>query len=208
MARKKRDVKTPDEIDGFDPKWMFEYAQLLHVARRTVHKARQQLIERARGGTHCPVCEQHVQIYRVRFRATAAYIALLIARWIEKGAPGAKRSYYRDGKIHINRFLTELARGKSRVKTEIAAAMRGGASVVSPLVDWALLEPIPGRREDGGQVGWYTPLPLLFRFVHGRARIPSHAYVYNAHVLHFSAETIKISEAFGKRFNWQELMEA
>lgn len=68
-----------------------------------------------------------------------------------------------------------------------------------------------GSREDGSaRVGDYRVTEMGRAFVRGEIAVPKHLYIYNNAVLEVEdaapVKQIKIREAFGKRFNYDELM--
>lgn len=143
----------------------------------TLGSARAWLREQAAEGALCPCCRQLAKIYKRRINSGQARI--LIKWW---------RNY-----------------GTTPVKLSQAVQTPGGD--YAKLRWWGLIEKLPGVREDGGSAGVWRVTDLGRRFVHGTARIPRAARVYNNTLLRLdAAETVSIREALGAKFDYDELM--
>lgn len=142
------------------------------------------------GGTKCPTCGQHVQLYRRGLGSSM--VRALVAIY----------QYFRQSDslewLKVPDFL--LRHGIPRADE-------------AKLVYWGLLEPFVGLRKDGSpRNGYYRITDLGRQFVEDRVRVPKYVYVYNSEVYGFSdggrypVQMISIIEALGRRFNYIELM--
>jgi hypothetical protein len=129
------------------------------------------------GGTECPACEQHVQVYKRKIHASMA--AMLIAM-------------YRKAPVGTWIYLPDLPQ-KSRDGTGLAF--------------WGLIEEERQRREDGGRAGYWRVTWKGRRFVEGHVPVRKYAYVYNGRVLTHEGEHVYIENCLGNKFDYRELME-
>jgi len=138
----------------------------------------QLLEERDRpGGTQCPTCTRHVQLYRRKLNSGMA--RSLIDMW----RVGRRRW------IHL--------------PTEIGARSREEGK----LRWWDLVEEADEERDDGGRAGWWRITAAGEAFVLRQLRVPSHAVVYLNTVERLEGDPVSITEALGRRFDYRELME-
>lgn len=72
---------------------------------------------------------------------------------------------------------------------------------------YGLIEESPHERPDGGRAGIWRLTDLGVAFVEGRATVPTYSILYNQELLRLEEPKISISQALGKRFRYDELME-
>lgn len=130
----------------------------------------------AEKGTTCPVCTQHVKVYKRPLNSGMA--RSLIAIYVVAG------------------------RDWCHIPTQIGARSREEGK----LAYWGLLEESPVPRDDGGKAGWWQITAKGEAFVQQQIKVPSHARVYNGRVLDLRGNPISIVDALGKKFNYNELM--
>lgn len=147
----------------------------------TLAQMRVWLRRHAKDGVKCPLCTQHVQVYRRKINAGMA--RSLIAMYLAGN---------RDALDWIH------------VPTQIGARSREEGK----LAYWGLVEEQrEALREDGGRAGYWRVTPLGEAFVKHGMTIPKYARVYNGRVLDLDAsEQVSIKDALGDKFNYSELM--
>jgi hypothetical protein len=159
----------------------------------TLEESRAWLRENLDNGAECPCCRQLAKVYRRHLNSSMAYALILIARYFER----ADASEW----LHVPSYLNTVG-----LDPAIAAAIRGDWA---KLVHWDLLEPRDAERGDGStRVGEYRITALGRSFVHGRARVPSHVYIYNGRKLRREEvpDQIDVRQALGKKFDYSEIM--
>lgn len=138
------------------------------------------------GGTTCPVCRKHMQVYNRKFNAGMAR-SLIHMHNANLSYPG---------------YWLEVGNYCAKVHDFISGEH-------AKLVWWGLAEkkPQPKIVKSGAKSeGRYRITEKGIFFVNNRLRIPSHAHEYMSEVLGWSATEINIREALGKKFNYEELM--
>jgi hypothetical protein len=135
-------------------------------------------------GIECPCCGQLCKVYKRKL--TSAMAAWLI--WLV-------RIYQRDGRwVHV----TEHRRGST-----------GGGGDYAKLVYWGLIEQMSQQGEpEKRSSGYWRPTDRGIDFVHARVHLRSHVLVFDGDVRGFEGELLGIREALGKRFRYDELMQA
>lgn len=130
----------------------------------------------------CPCCGQLCRVYRRRLHAE---MALNLLRLVVEHAKRGSGAY-----LHVREFV----RG---------GAQAGKASTdASYLVHWGLVEREPESR------GLYRPTEAGVAFVRGELAVPSHLSIYNNRRVGQSRKLITIRAAFGRSFDYDELMRA
>jgi hypothetical protein len=150
----------------------------------TLAEARAWLDKHLEKGVRCPCCSQFAKIYKRKLNSSMARGLIVLVRLNEYGP------------IHIPSVFTAL---------RVCAANDGAL-----LRHWGLIEEVPGVRDDGSKrVGVYIVTDLGRKFAAGNARVPAYAYLYNSELLRLSrSSTVDVREALGKRFHYEELMQA
>ena len=145
----------------------------LAAARAWLRKA-----ARERGGTRCPCCGQHAQVYRRSINAGMARSLIAMHRLAPDGAW-----------VHV--------------PTQIGARSREEGK----LAYWGLVEEEVAVRPDGGRSGWWRVTARGRQFAGGRLKVAKWAYVYNGMVLEYdSSVMIDIKGALGRKFDYDALM--
>lgn len=147
----------------------------------TLDEAQRWVRERAEqvGGTKCPACGQHAQVYRrkINGRQADAIIALYRKHGMDWG--------------HV---------------PTIAPRLRGDGGMIALLRYWGLVEESPELRDDGGRAGWWRVTDLGRDFVLNRVTVPKYARIYDSDLLSLEGVQVSIRDALGERFNYEELM--
>lgn len=138
------------------------------------------LLSKVSDGAECPVCTQHVQVYRWSLYSTAGQALIL---------------FYRLGGTQYFVHSRSLKR-----------AGHTGQGDASRLKNWGLLEEEKARRADGGRSGYWRVTPLGEAFVRGNATVPKYAHVYNNRVLKMDGPDVTIHDVLGNKFSYSDLM--
>lgn len=150
----------------------FPLSTPLHSIRSFLQRA-----AREPGGTECPACFQHVQIYR---------------RTINSGMARSLIAMYRIGGTDWIHLPTQLG-ARSREEGKLAY--------------WELVEEELARRPDGGRAGYWRVTPKGELFVRNQLVVPKYALVYNGRFLGYEGtDRVGIRDALGKKFDYTELM--
>lgn len=157
----------------------------------TIKEAKDAMRPLLRKGCTCPVCGQGVKLYaRPLTSAMAAGLILLFKAERDGAKPGDW--------IHLENFF--------KSQQGLPASIRGD---VPKLRFWGLIEPMPGKREDGNPSnGYYRITGAGMRFAEGRETVMSHIQLYNnkAYGYPAHAKPITIEQALKNKFNFLELM--
>lgn len=153
----------------------------------TLDEARDEFRAQLLKGKHveCPCCDRRVKIYRRKLNAGMALLMLWAYRYTEKKRPA-------NGWIHVSKVL-------------LGGKVNAVAQEYSKLRFWGLLVP---AESDGSSIhGHWRVTDAGARFARGEVRIPSHAIVYDNHLLELdSTKLVSIRDALGDRFDFGELM--
>lgn len=128
------------------------------------------------GGTRCPACVQHAQVYR---RILTSNMARLLIR--------AYRSHGQ-----------EWFHGPT--------ALRDGTGDLAKLAHWGLVQESTERRGDGGRGGWWRVTDRGVAFLRTGTTVPSHILLYDGQLLGHDGRQISVRDALGERFDLAELM--
>lgn len=128
-------------------------------------------------GAICPVCDQHVQVYRRKLNSGMAQSLI--------------RMYIAGGLDYIHLPTTIGSRSREEGKLRY----------------WGLVEEENAVRPDGGRAGYWRVTRLGELFVNGQAKVYSHARVYNGRCLGLNGSLIGIKDALGAKFSYDELMQ-
>jgi hypothetical protein len=131
------------------------------------------------GGTHCPCCGRHVQVYKRKLtRDMARFVVLLLKEY--RKIPGTW--------VDVRLF-----------------PVRGGD--YAKVAHWGLAilkenESDPEKKNSG----LWKPTQLGVRFAVGAEKVPSHVHLYLNEVVGYSHRLIDVREALGSGFRYDELM--
>lgn len=146
---------------------------------------RAHILEHRLDGLACPACGQFAKEYKRKLNSTM--VRGLI--WLVQAA-GPDLDW-----IHV------------QTKGPHWLVSKGGC--LATTAHWKLAERRPVDPREGKRAsGIWRPTRLGSDFVHLRAQVPSHVYLYDNVVQGFSTEQIGVVEALGKHFNYHELMAA
>jgi len=151
----------------------------------SLEDARKQMMDAAHrsGGTNCPLCGKHVQVYRRKFNSRMALIMMDTFRVFER---------YPGRYLEIGNYC---AKRHGYISGEHAK-----------LVWWGMLKKQHVASERGAKsAGLYRMTTLGFDFVHHRVSVPSHVFEYRSAILKWEGQ-INIVDALGEGFNYHELM--
>lgn len=127
-------------------------------------------------GTTCPVCEQHVKVYKRKINSGMA--RSLIRMYNAAGTDW----------VHVPTTIGSRSREEGKLRY------------------WGLVEEELERRPDGGRSGYWRVTPVGELFVLGKMTVYSHARVYNGRCLGLSGDQVSIIDALGEKFSYDELM--
>lgn len=158
-----------------------EYADLMFRTNNQLRKSatehlRVELSEKLRAGTHCPVCDQYVKIYKRKLNSGMA--RSLIAMYRAAGTTWAN--------------VTEVTDRRSREEGKLAY--------------WGLAEEFPKGRDDGGRAGYWRVTRKGALFAQGLTTVPRYAEVRNGSCLRLFGDEITIGAALGDKYNYDEMM--
>lgn len=148
----------------------------------TLAEARDTLRANLDDGSKCPCCDQFARRYKRKLNSDMARSLILI----------------------VDEYLHE-PHDTSWVDIQ-EIDVRGGD--YAKLRHWGLLESRPNDDDTKRTSGLWRPTELGIDFAQGRARMPSHVYIYNNKVDGFTDSTITIREALGDAFDYAELWKA
>lgn len=142
----------------------------------TLHQLRTWLLGKAEEGAACPLCQQHVKIYKRKLNSGMARSLIMM---------------YRAGGLDYVHLPTTIG---SRSREE------------GKLRYWGLVEEEIARRPDGGRAGYWRVTRVGELFVKGETTVYSHARVYNGRCMGLFGEQVSIKDALGAKFSYDELM--
>jgi hypothetical protein len=151
---------------------------------------------RAKQGARCPCCKQYVKIYKRPLGAPMArWLIWLVRTWQHK--------------FHLKNLKT--ANNDAWIDIRLAP-VRGGD--YAKLLHWGLIEhKLDVVKKDNGakdtkDSGYWRPTFKGIDFVKGALKVPSHVYLYDNIKIGEEERLITIMEALGKKFSYEELMNA
>jgi len=86
--------------------------------------------------------------------------------------------------------------------------LKAGGTNGTLLVHWGLIEKIPEENRAGGPAGRYRITEKGFDFLYRKGTVPERVHFFCDKVIGYSEEHVSVKQALGKRFNYQELMDA
>lgn len=143
----------------------------------TIAEAQQWLAERITTGARCPCCNQYTRVYRRQINSGMA--RSLIAMYLH----GPQGQW-----VHLPTQVGARSREEGKLRY------------------WGLVEEQVAVREDGGRAGYWRLTDAGRQWVTGQTTVPKYVIVYNNTVLRTSGGPVHITDALGKKFNYNELM--
>lgn len=135
------------------------------------------------GGTTCPVCTKHVQVYRRSFHKSMAAGLIHIYKYFDR-CPDADS-------VHVEDLMKEIP--------NIPSGRRGD---LSKLMLWGLTE-----RTGSIRCGHYKIVDKGISFVEGAIKVPKYVEEFQSKVIRVLEPDISITEALsGSDFSYKELM--
>lgn len=145
----------------------------------TLNDVRAFLREHMRGeGAVCPACEQVVKVYKRSLNSNMAR-QLITA--------------YRE-------FGTEWFHAPTRLPS------RDGTGDLAKLRHWGLVEEDLERRPDGGRAGFWSVTVNGALFARNLMTVQKYVLLYNARLVGLDGPQIRVTDALGTRFDYNELM--
>lgn len=127
-------------------------------------------------GVDCPCCKQFVKLYPTTFSSNMAIFLISLVRLYEKNK---RPIHYKECKF--------------------------GSRNYPHLAKWNLM--VTDKCEtDKKTSGFWTPTEHGIAFANNKCSVKSKAYLYNNTMFGFGGDDIKIIEALGNKFNYQQLM--
>lgn len=143
----------------------------------TLQEAKDFLKANWKTGVICPCCKQLVKLYATPFSSNMAIFLISLVRLYEK----KKRPiHYKECKF--------------------------GSRNYPHLAKWNLMVTDKSETSDKKTSGFWTPTKMGIDFVNNQCFVKSKAYLYNNTFYGFGGDDIKITDALGKKFNYQDLM--
>lgn len=139
--------------------------------------ARQWTRVRAEKGVTCPICKQHVKVYKYTINASQAHALIEMYK-------------------HCPYDWFKMKDIEHRWNSHDHGRLK----------HWDLIELSTKKREDGGSKGIWRITPLGRRFVLNEIRVPKYARVYDNETLMLYGEPVSIVDALKNRFDYNELM--
>lgn len=143
-------------------------------------------------GCTCPLCGQHVKLYRRKITGEMARVLLLLYRHFKK--------YPHSNPVHVDSFLSAVC-GRRRPK----------GNNHSLLVHWGLLVKCPPRvaRSTGEKRDGYYRITISGRsFIRQQCTVSKYAFIYNNKRIGWSDEDVGLRDVIESRFNLEELLDA
>ncbi len=138
-----------------------------------------------RGGTTCPVCDQHGEVYKRKLNNGMAAVLVLLYRVRASGF------------THVQTLIN------ATFEPKVAASVRGD---FAKLRYWGFIkERAVSTEEDKRNSGFWVINENGCAFVERRTLAFKHVWVYNREALGFTEETIDINDALGDHFSYAEL---
>jgi hypothetical protein len=151
------------------------------------------LEERLDEGVTCPTCGQHAQRYRRRFNSSMSRWLIILAKLSPRYQPTWTRT-------------SDVIKRAASLRGFGTAQASGEAPSLLPF--WGLIETRPNTDTDKKHSGVWRPTEKGHDFVDGKVVIPRVAVVYNNTLERLEGDSLSIREALGKRFSYEELMNA
>lgn len=145
--------------------------------KNTIQHAKDWLRKRLDDGAECPVCHQHVQMYK---------------RKLNSGMARSLIEMYKIGGTDWVHLPTQMKSLRSREEGKLRY--------------WGLVEEEKDRREDGGRAGWWRVTEEGKAFVIDLSSVPKYAKVYNGKCYGLEGEPVTIRQCLGDKFNYDALM--
>jgi hypothetical protein len=143
----------------------------------TLEEAKRYFQDNLEEGLNCPCCSRWGKVYRWSLYRTA--IKLLVNMYEAGGT-------------------TKFVETRS-IKGE-------GQGDASRLRHWGLAEQESKARPDGGKSGFWRCTDTGEAFLLGDLALPKYVHVYNGEAKFFSGPEIKVEEALGLNFNYNNMM--
>lgn len=152
--------------------------------RDPLEVAREKLLAEAAcaEGAHCPVCGQYAKVYKRSLNATMARFLIWLVCEHERG--WAWRDFH-DAPVMQS---------------------RPGGGDWGKLLHWGMIQNAPTVSRTVKTSALYRPTALGVEFVHGRANVAAHVFLYDNKPMGWATETVTIHEALGKDFDYAALM--
>jgi len=148
----------------------------------TLKQAKDFLRENFDEGAKCPCCGQYVRKYKRKLNSSMARALVWIA-----GASTASKNGWVDVPAKAPKWL---------IKTNQHPTLRW----------WGLLERMPNDESYKKHSGMWRPTKKGMSFALGEGKAPEYVLHYNNKVIEHSEKLVTISDAFGVKFSYEEMM--
>lgn len=173
----------------------------------TIAEAKRYLRAHWTAGATCPCCTQRVQLYRRTITAGMA-LALLSLYRATRALPAAGAGG--DGHLSEDPYLH--AEKTFKADRSLPQAARGD---FTKLALWGMIEPAPGKREDGSTRNGYWRITETGRlFAEGKLAVRKYVWLFNNREYAppdgeaRARQRVMIGDALGKRYDYSEMMNA
>lgn len=152
---------------------------------KTIDETKKYLLKNGKEGVSCPCCGQFVKLYKRKLNSGMAIFLV--------------------GLYRLDKRKTKSIFSNKEIYKEVNIAQ--GARDHAAMAHWKLIEEpniniVSGKKKNG----LWMITPLGRNFVNSYVNVPSHIFLYNKKCKGFSNTLTTITNALGKKFNYQELM--
>jgi hypothetical protein len=138
-------------------------------------------------GTDCPVCHQHVKLYKRKITSSMAYALYYIFQSSHESIKSGG-----DGWVHVESMLKELSGCPSSIRGDFPK-----------LRYWNLIEKKPGITNDGNPSnGYYRTTNLAMDFIKHGYKVFEYVKIYNNQFYGFDGLQITFNTALTNKFNY------
>ena len=160
----------------------------------SLDEAKQWLRLRFEDGASCPLCSQHVKLYKRKLNSSMAVVLSIIYKAFRKV------DFDKAIWLHVPSHLNNVG-----LPAGVAASVRGDWA---KLKFWGLIEEKGDVRMDGSsRAGYWRITDVGKMFVESSMRVPKYVFIYNGGRIFRNVEDeVTFKEALGDKFSYAELM--
>lgn len=162
---------------------MKEYTSI-HQPSITLASVKQYLSDNYKDGCICPACNQNVKLYKRKLTASMAYCLCVFVKYCNENG----RDQYHD----FNDILNSM---------KLTPAQRADWQ---KLTYFKLIKSLTTKRGDK-KSGKYIVTETGYKFVMNGGIVPKYCNIYNGKIKGYSMEQTTIKQAFGDKFNFDEI---
>lgn len=149
----------------------------------TLARAREVLRPLASDGADCPLCKQHVKVYRRKLTAAAARAVIAL---------------YQEHGLDFGHLPTVAQQRLPEI------AHQGGYLVLG--AHWSLISEERHARPDTGRAGYWRVTALAEQWLRGETTVPKYARIYDGRCLGLDGDLVTVDDVLGERFDLRALM--